>query len=85
MGIQGGLVGLGQLNSRRENYPYLHIGSGEHDKTENVAEDPNGNDEEGHIVGNKLYLLHSLTHCGRTEQLSENDAHYTVFLIRRIQ
>ena len=32
--------------------PHLHLGSGEYDKTEDVAEDPDGYDDESHHAGN---------------------------------
>ena len=53
--------GLGQLDSRRVDDPHLHIGSGEYDEAEHVAENPDGNDDEGHhVVGDEVYLLQRL-------------------------
>ena len=42
---------------KRLDNPHLHIGSGEHDKTEDVAKNPDGNEDESHHTGNKLDLF----------------------------
>ena len=55
--LTASLVGPYGRNFLERGDPHLHIGSGEHDETEDVAKNPDGNDDESHIVGNKMYLL----------------------------